>query len=384
MKEKIPILSLLPEELEEKVGPPSYRGKQIFEWLHDKLATGFSDMTNLPVDLRTSLEETFAVTSLNPLSTEKADDNSIKWLFQTPRGDAVESVLIPAEGRRTLCISTQVGCKFACTFCASGQAGFQRNLEADEIVAEVLSAERLNPLERISHIVVMGMGEPFDNADNLIRALKILNHPSGRQIGKRRITISTVGLPKKILWFAEQNLPVELSVSLHSAIDSVRTSIMPVNKAFPTGELFKACWNYTDKTNRIITFEYILIDGVNTDEPNANALISALRGRKTKVNLIPYNPIEEYPEKRPSLETIRAFEAKLARAGIAVTVRFSKGGSVSGACGQLRLHHIRRADRPAPLDQAPNRPFGTAGPSGRPAPEQAAPDRRSAKRREKH
>ncbi len=341
MKDKVPILSLLPEELEGKVGPPSYRGKQIFEWLHDKLATAFSDMTNLPVDLRKNLEETFVVTSLNPLSTEKADDNSIKWLFQTPRGDAVESVLIPAEGRRTLCISTQVGCKFACKFCASGQAGFQRNLEADEIIAEVLSAERLNPLERISHIVVMGMGEPFDNADNLLRALKILNHPSGRQIGKRRITISTVGLPKKILWFAEQNLPVELSVSLHSAIDSVRTSIMPVNKAFPTGELFQACWNYTDKTNRIITFEYILIDGVNTDEPNADALISAMRGRKAKVNLIPYNPIEEYPEKRPSLQTIRAFEAKLTRAGIAVTVRFSKGGSVSGACGQLRLHHIQ-------------------------------------------
>ena len=341
MEQKIPILNLFPEELEDKVGPPKYRAGQVFEWLHNKLATRFEEMTNLPVELRQALEENFFITSLNPLTTEKAEDGSVKWLFETRSSDAVESVLIPTENRRTLCISTQVGCKFGCKFCASGQAGFKRNLEADEMVAEVLSAERLNPFERISHIVVMGMGEPFDNAENLLRALKILNHPSGRGIGKRRITISTVGLPKKILWFADQNLSVELSVSLHSAVDSVRTSIMPVNKAFPTKELFAACWTYTEKTNRVITFEFILIDGLNTDEKNADALVSALRGRKTKVNLIPYNPIDEFPEKRPSVETIRRFEQKLIRAGIPVTVRFSKGGSVNGACGQLRLRHVK-------------------------------------------
>ncbi|MBI4431081.1 MAG: 23S rRNA (adenine(2503)-C(2))-methyltransferase RlmN [Candidatus Omnitrophica bacterium] len=339
---KTPILGLLPEELAEKIGPPKYRADQIFEWLHGKLAASFAEMTNLPKDFRDTLEQTYLITTLNPVSAEKANDGSIKWLFETPRKDAVEAVLIPTESRRTLCISTQVGCKFGCTFCASGQAGFERNLGADEIISEVLSAERLNPFERISHIVIMGMGEPFDNADNLLRALKTLNHPSGRGIGKRRITISTVGIPKKILWFAEQNLPFELSVSLHSAVDSVRTSIMPVNKAFPTKELFEACWKYTEKTNRVITFEYILIGGVNTDETNASALISALKGRKAKVNLIPYNPIDEYPQKRPALETIRGFEQKLIRAGIPATVRFSKGSSVNGACGQLRLRHIEK------------------------------------------
>lgn len=342
MEQKIPILSLFPEELEELVGPPKYRAGQIFEWMHDKLATRFEEMTNLPVEFRQTLEEKFFISSLNASVTEKAEDGSLKWLFGTRFGDAVESVLIPTENRRTLCISTQVGCKFRCKFCASGQAGFARNLEADEIIAEVLSAERLNPFERISHIVVMGMGEPFDNAEHLVRALKILNHPRGRGIGKRRITISTVGLPKKIQWFAGQNLPVELSVSLHSAIDSIRTSIMPVNKAFPTKELFEACWQYTEKTNRVITFEFILIDGLNADDKNAVALISALKGRKTKVNLIPYNPIDEFPEKRPGIETIRRFEQKLIRAGIPVTVRFSKGSSVNGACGQLRLRQIQK------------------------------------------
>ncbi len=334
------ILGLLPDELERDLGGPRYRAGQVFAWLHKKRARAFEEMSDLPRTLREDLAARFHITTLDAVDRREADDGSIKWLFRTPRGDSVETVLMQAGRRRTLCISTQVGCKFGCRFCASGAAGFRRNLEADEIVAQVQAAELQSSLGPVSHIVVMGMGEPFDNYDNLVRALRILNHPAGRAIGKRRITISTVGLPPKILHFAGLGLPFELSVSLHSAIDEVRSSIVPVNKAYPVGRLLDACWTYTRATNRVITFEYILIEGTNCDDRNADALAEALQGRKAKVNLIPYNPIAEFPGKRPTLRAIRRFQGRLRSAGIPVTVRFSKAGSVDGACGQLRLRSL--------------------------------------------
>ena len=337
------ILGLLPEELEREfaaMGAPAYRARQVFSWLHQKGAARFDQMTDLPAAFRQQLAARYAITQWTIRTSHQAHDGSLKWLLEAPDGSQVETVLMRAGTRRTQCISTQVGCKFGCKFCASGLFGFVRHLRADEIVAEVLLAARETKRERPSHLVVMGMGEPFDNYGHLVRALRILNQPLGIGLGKRRITISTVGLPRKILAFAEEGLPVELSVSLHSAIDEVRGQIMPVNRAFPVAELLDACWTYMRKTNRLITFEYILIDGVNADAHDAEALIRALRGHPAKVNLIPYNPIAEFPAQRPSLVMIRSFQHRLRAAHIPTTVRFSKGGEVEAACGQLRLHEI--------------------------------------------
>src|SRR3989338_4862419 len=326
MSAPIPILGLLPDELTRELaalGHPGYRARQIFRWLHQKHAARFEDMTNLPEPLRRELAARYALTAWLITVTSRAKDGSVKWLLRAADGGEVETVLMRAGNRRTQCISTQVGCKFGCTFCASGLFGFVRHLRADEIVAQVLLAAREAQLERPSHLVVMGMGEPFDNYDQLVRALRILNHPWGVGLGKRRITISTVGLPKRIVQFAEEGLPVELSVSLHSAINEVRSQLMPVNRAFPVEELLPACWTYMQKTKRLITFEYIVIEGVNADRVNADALIHALRGHQAKVNLIPYNPIAEFPAQRPTLLTIRSFQHQLRRARIPTTVRFS-------------------------------------------------------------
>lgn len=348
---KIPILGLLPPELERQIvamGQPAYRAKQVFQWLHLKRATRFEEMTNLPAAFRAELDQRFVITTWAIRESKQAEDGSVKWLLQSPESGEVETVLMRAGTRRTQCISTQVGCKFGCKFCASGALGFVRHLRTEEIVAEVLLAFRETKGVGASHVVVMGMGEPFDNYDNLVKALRILNHPWGVNLGKRRITISTVGLPKRILQFAEEGLPVELSVSLHSAINEVRSKIMPVNRAFPIEELLDACWTYMQKTKRLVTFEYILIEGVNADLENADALIAALKGHPAKVNLIPYNPIAEFPAKRPMLLTIRSFQHQLRRARIPTTVRFSKGGEVNAACGQLRLHTLRGSRQPLP------------------------------------
>lgn len=336
-----PILALLPEDLERELaalGLPRYRAEQVFRWLHQRRVQRFEEMANLPAGLRAQLAARYAITQWTIRETQHARDSSLKWLLAAADGGEVETVLMQAGSRRTQCISTQVGCKFGCKFCASGLFGFVRHLRADEIVAQVLLAAREAHLARPSHLVVMGMGEPFDNYDHLVQSLRVLNHPLGVGLGKRRITISTVGLPKKILQFAEEGLPVELSVSLHSAIDRVRSRLMPVNRAFPVKELLESCWTYMRKTKRLITFEYILIDGINADRANADALIRALRGHPAKVNLIPYNPIAEFPARRPSMQMIRAFQHQLRAARIPTTVRFSKGGEVEAACGQLRLH----------------------------------------------
>lgn len=338
---KTAILELLPDELALKIDGPRYRAGQVFRWLHRERVERFADMSDLPRRLRDELDARFEITPLEVLACREADDGSVKRLFRAGADGTIETVVMPAAGRRTMCISTQVGCKFGCRFCASGAAGFQRNLSAGEIVAQVHGSDRLGTSGPATHIVVMGMGEPFDNYDNLVRALRVLNHPLGRGIGKRRITISTVGLPRRILEFAELGMPFELSVSLHSAIDKVRAEIMPVNRAFPVRTLLDACWRYTEAINRVITFEYILIDGLNCDDRNADAMITAMRGRRAKVNLIPYNPIAEFPGRRPPLPAIRRFESRLREAGIAVTVRFSKAGSVDGACGQLRLRTLQ-------------------------------------------
>lgn len=341
---RLPILGLFPEEVGAALGGPRYRGEQVFRWLHARGVHDFEAMSNLSRAVRRELAARFTITQLAVLGERRAADGSVKWLYGVDGGEAVEAVLMPAHGRRTLCLSTQVGCKFRCRFCASGLEGFTRHLRADEILAELRQAEQMSPHGPPSHLVVMGMGEPLDNDEQLLRALAVVTHPLGRPIGKRRITISTVGLPAKIRKLAAAGMTVELAVSLHSALDDVRSRLMPVNQAWPVAAVLKACWDYAERTRRQVTFEYLLLDGVNMDARNAAALVRALRGRPCTVNLIPYNPVPEYPWRRPSLPAIRAFQRGLRRGGLRVTVRFSKGGEVDAACGQLRVRHRREAD----------------------------------------
>ena len=247
---------------------------------------------------------------------------------------------MPVNDRKTLCVSSQVGCKFHCAFCASGQAGFLRNLSMGEILSQVLLARDLSPDKKITNIVFMGIGEPFDNYREVLRAVRQLNSKTGLGLGARHITISTCGIVPKIEQLAQEGLQVELSVSLHGPNDTVRGAIMPVNKAYPVKLLIETCKKYAKKTKRAITFEYILVKGVNASPKEAEELGRLLKGMLCKVNLIPYNPIEEFPHAAPNYPEIVTFQKILQKHGVKTTVRFSKGQDIQAACGQLRSVHM--------------------------------------------
>lgn len=336
----INILKFSPEELRtefEKQGIESYRADQIFKWIYEKGVYEFDQMTDLGLTLREKLKKHFTVSMPKIVARERSEgDESTKLLLELPGKDLVECVHMPLEKRLTVCISSQVGCKFHCTFCASGQNGFFRNLGMDEIVSQVLMARDLAPKQRITNIVFMGIGEPLDNYKEVLKTVRTLNARQAMGIGARKITISTCGLIPKIEELSKENLQVELSVSLHGANDMVRGTIMPVNKAHPVYPLIDACKRYIKKTKRAITFEYILVKGINASERDAKELAELLEGMLCKVNLIPYNPIEEFPHDQPSYKEIVRFQQILERSGIRTTVRFSKGRDIQAACGQLR------------------------------------------------
>jgi 23S rRNA (adenine2503-C2)-methyltransferase len=317
------------------MGQPSYRADQVWAWLYRKPVDGWAAMTNLPAALRAQLGERIAIQAGTPSKTEGEPGETRKILVSLPDGEAVECVLIPAADRRTVCVSTQCGCRFHCAFCSSGQAGFTRHLGAGEIVAQVMLAWRAYG-EKPTHVVFMGIGEPFDNYDNTIAAVRILNDKDGLEIGARRITISTCGLVPGILRFAGEGLQVELSVSLHAADDDLRSRLMPVNNSHPIAELLDACRAYTEATKRIITFEYTLIGGVNDSAEHASRLVGRLKVFPCRVNLIPLSPVEEFGRKPPPPDAARRFISVLEQAGINATLRDSKGCSIRAACGQLR------------------------------------------------
>jgi len=296
-------------------------------------------MTNLPAPFRTALKDQFDLAAVAPLDSRKEIDGTGKMLVGLADGQAVETVLIPAGERRTVCLSSQVGCKFGCAFCASGQAGFVRNLEAGEIVGQVLLVAGLQG-DVPDNIVVMGMGEPFDNYDNVLKAVRIMNHPFGMNVGARRMTISTSGVVPGIERMANEGLQVELSVSLHAANDELRSRLMPVNRLYPLAELLAACGKYTEATGRIITFEYILIAGVNDAPEHAKQLTELVRAARGRVNLIPLSPVAEFDGEAPDVPTIRLFAQLLEQKGINVTLRQSRGKGIDGACGQLRLRRM--------------------------------------------
>jgi len=326
------------------LGQPGYRAQQVMQWLYEKRVKSFAAMSDLPAALRTQLAAEFAFDDVQPVRTLGSKDTTLKYLFQLGDGALIESVLIPASpalygeasDRRTLCISTQVGCAYGCKFCASGLDGWSRNLSAGEIVEQVLRVEALSG-EKINNIVFMGMGEPLANFANLMRAVSIINAPWGVHLGARHITISTSGLAPQIRELAEQPLQVRLAISLHGATDEVRSQIMPVNRKYPLAVLLEACAYYTARKKQWLTFEYILIAGVNDRPEDAGALVRVARQvQGVKVNCIPYNKVEGLEWQRPSEARQDAFMAVLTAARIPATLRREKGHDIAAACGQLR------------------------------------------------
>ena len=329
------------EELQrflEGNGEPSFRAVQIFEWIYKKGADSFEKMANLPADLRRKLTAAFELKPFMIELKQVAKDGTTKFLFDLDDREKIETVLIPSKSRTTVCITTQAGCKFGCRFCASGIGGWKRNLTTAEILTQILHVkeEAKKHKRPLSHIVCMGTGESFDNYDNLIKALRIVNDPHGINIGARRITISTVGLLPKIVQFAQENFQVELAISLHGYNDESRNKLMPVNRKYPFTELMQAVREYIKRTHRQVTFEYIMIKDVTCTPEAAKELAKHLKGMICKMNLIPFNPVKEFPHQPPTQEEMRTFQNNLKKVGIHATVRTPRGRDIAAACGQLR------------------------------------------------
>jgi 23S rRNA (adenine2503-C2)-methyltransferase len=323
---------------------PSFRTAQILEWVWKKKAVSFDAMTNLPATLRAKLAESFRLSALEHTHTQGSADRTRKFLFRLHDGRYVESVLIPANpalygeksDRRTLCVSSQVGCAYGCKFCASGMDGFTRNLDASEITSQIIAAGLISG-ERVDNLVFMGMGEPLANLPNLLAAIALITGEKTLHLGARHLTVSTSGLVPQIRELATHPQQIRLAISLHGATDEVRQQIMPVNKKWPLAELFDALDFWNSQKGQKLTLEYILIDGVNDSPDQASILARHARRIHAKVNLIPYNTVDGLDWKRPPDARCRAFRDILKNAGVTANLRLEKGGDIDAACGQLRL-----------------------------------------------
>lgn len=316
------------------MGEPKYRGKQIFKWLYEKGSEDFSAMTNLPKTLTEKLKVHFALSSFKDVEKHQSKDGTIKLVFTLEDDKYVESVIIKSGKRATICLSTQVGCRYGCVFCASGLDGFQRDLTTAEMLNQITYAMfHLN--QDLTNYVFMGMGEPLDNIDNLIKTLKIMNHENALAIGARRITVSTSGIIPAIKKLKDINLQINLSISLHATNDRLRSKLMPINKLYSLNELISVVNAYVKQSNRKATVEYVLIKGVNDTLADANALVGIARKLWAKINIIPYSPIAGLSFLPPLPKGIEKFTARLTESGADVTVRMSKGDDIKAACGQL-------------------------------------------------
>lgn len=353
--EKQSIFGLTKEQLIEWFidhGERKFRATQVWEWLYIKRVTAFSDMTNISNELIELLEQNFVINPLRQIIVQEAKDGTVKYLFELPDKNMIETVLMRQEYGMSVCVTTQVGCNIGCTFCASGLLKKQRDLTAGEIVAQIMAVQHYfderQQEERVSHIVVMGIGEPFDNYDNLINFLTIVNDPKGLAIGARHITVSTSGLVPKIKEFSENGLQVNLAISLHASNNEVRTSIMRINRSFPIEKLMEAVDEYLEKTNRRITFEYIMLKGINDRPEHAKELADLLKNKKklSFVNLIPYNPVSEHDQySRSDKADVLKFYDILKKNKVNCVIRKEYGTDIDAACGQLRSKQIKKADK---------------------------------------
>lgn len=328
------------EQLEQyflEKGEKKFKATQVFEWLYRKRVTSFEEMTNLRKDLIASLNNDFIINRLK-IVVKQSDVDVDKYLFELDDGNKIEAVVMNHDYGRSLCISTQVGCNMGCHFCESGRLKKVRNLKTSEMVLQLLAIEEdLNC--RITHLVLMGIGEPFDNYDNVINFINIINHPKGIALGSRHITVSTCGIIPKIRQFIKDGKQVNLAISLHASNDELRSSLMPINKVYKLTELIEVLKEYIKETNRRVTFEYILLDGINDQKENALELANLLKGMNCYVNLIPYNETSYINLKKSDQKTILNFFDVLKKNKINVTIRREFGKNVSAACGQLRANH---------------------------------------------
>jgi 23S rRNA (adenine2503-C2)-methyltransferase len=316
----------------EAVGQPAFRARQLFRWIYSERQEDFSQMTDLSKAFRQELIEKYELPKLEVETKQQSVDGTIKYLVRLPDGQKVESVYIPMEDRTTLCVSTQVGCKMGCTFCATAYQGFTRNLKSWEIVEQLIGIETPTP---VTNIVLMGMGEPLDNYEEVTKALQIIQDPRGPKIGKRHITLSTVGLAKKMPDFVDANLG-NLAISLHGTTDEQRGKIMPVNRKYPLAVLMETCRNLKFKGQRRVTFEYILIKDFNDSDEDARRLVKLVSGLPCKINLLAYNENPYIDLKRPSEERVLAFQNILLEKHLTATYRRSRGRDIAAACGQLK------------------------------------------------
>ena len=321
--------------LMKELGQPGFRAKQIFHWVHQKQAAEFSQMTDQPKALIARLEQDFYIAQHKVRRCQRSKDGTVKYLFELADGNCIETVLMRYNYGNTVCVSTQVGCRMGCRFCASTQVGLVRNLEAGEIAAEIYGVMR-DTGERVSHVVLMGIGEPLDNFDNVMDFLEIVSCADGINIGMRNFSLSTCGLVPMIDKLAEKKLQLTLSVSLHAPENTMRSSMMPVNNAYPVEQLIAACRRYQQTTGRRISFEYSMVRGVNDSDQTAAMLAKLIRGMGAHVNLIPINPVDGSPYSASDDANVRRFQQRLMDLGVNATVRRRLGQDISAACGQLR------------------------------------------------
>ncbi len=332
------------QEMAESFGWKKFRGHQIFQWLYRQRVTSIDDMSNLSLETRETLKQHFTLAPLEVKDVQISKDGTRKYLFVLEDGAFIESVLMNFDYGKSVCVTTQVGCNMGCAFCASGLTKKKRDLTSGEIVAQVVAIQKhLDEInERLSHIVVMGTGEPFDNYDNVMNFLATINHDRGLGIGARHITISTCGVVPKIYTFAKEHTQYNLAISLHASNNELRNQLMPINQAYPLEQLMDAIKYYSSENNRRLTFEYILLKGVNDKKQNVNELAKLLRGMNAYVNLIPYNAVDEKGFKSVKYEEAMVFYDALMKQGVRCTIRKEHGGDIDAACGQLRVKHLKK------------------------------------------
>lgn len=336
------IKSLTLEQLEQEIlnmNEPKFRAKQIFNWLHQKNASSFDEMLNISKQLRGKLNDNFTLSKIEILKKlVSSEDGTVKYLFEIDNTYVIESVFMKYSYGNAVCVSSQVGCKMGCTFCASTIGGLERNLMPSEILSQIYEIAQ-DTGEKIRSVVVMGSGEPFDNYENIMNFIKILNHKDGLNIGQRHITVSTCGIVPKIYEFADENTQVNLAISLHSPDDEARGKIMPIANKYTISEIIEACKYYANKTKRRVTYEYALISDVNDSEVYSKKLVSLLKGSLCHVNLIPVNDVKERNYVKSSKTKIKKFAEVLQKSNIDVTIRRELGSDINASCGQLRKSH---------------------------------------------